>query len=143
MRQRRRPRLAISPDICVTFYAGRKTCSHLFTHCHVAQRLWSSLFVVLGELWVCTSTVMELLHIILWGSARIRTRRLYGVNCNAILEISWCIWLERNARTFSKLSLSVDALWEITYLASLWAKAAGVFLDYPISVFQKNWASSL
>lgn len=60
--QQRRPGLAFSPDICVLCYAKSETCSHFFIHCQVAQQVWSMLFWVLGESWICASTVMELLQ---------------------------------------------------------------------------------
>lgn len=59
---------------------------------------------------------------------------------NGVLAILWYIWKE-GCESFSKLSLIVHVLWDwITYLASLWPKAAEAFKDYPISVVRRSWA---
>uniref|UniRef100_A0A2N9GHH3 Uncharacterized protein n=1 Tax=Fagus sylvatica TaxID=28930 RepID=A0A2N9GHH3_FAGSY len=65
--------------------------------CPVAHELWSMVFVLFGVSWVMPSSVLELLAC--WQGR-------FGRHCsseiwNAIPHcLMWCLWSERNARTF-------------------------------------------
>lgn len=54
---------AFSPNIYVTYKQNDESHSHLFLHRLVAWGLWNSIFGVLGEEWVCPTSVDDLLLI--------------------------------------------------------------------------------
>lgn len=76
------------------------------------------MFGVCGEAWVFPSTIAEILQIHYVGSVSGKEKKvLWKI---AILATLWCIWLERNARAFSRPSLSLELLRDqVTYLASI------------------------
>ena len=79
MLQVRRPHKAISLDACVMCGVNSKSVSHLFLHCPVADFLWSTLFGIFGECWVCFATVDQLLLTSFVGFGKKEAKSLWHV----------------------------------------------------------------
>jgi hypothetical protein len=90
--------------------------NHPLLHFPVAQELWNMVFVLFGVSWVMLRGVVELLAS--WQGRFGRSDT--GVLWKAIPHcLMWCLWWERNARTFDgeenttpdlKLSFSLSSI---------------------------------
>uniref|UniRef100_A0A2N9I9L7 Reverse transcriptase zinc-binding domain-containing protein n=1 Tax=Fagus sylvatica TaxID=28930 RepID=A0A2N9I9L7_FAGSY len=80
---------------CCMCKADGESIDHLLLHCPYAKELWDMVLGLFGLHWVMPKTVTELLHC--WfGSVG-----GHSVIWKAIPHcIMWCLWQERNARTF-------------------------------------------
>jgi hypothetical protein len=74
-----------------------ESIDHLLLHCEVATELWSSLFQLFGVAWVMPRRVRELL--VSWRG-QLGNRTALKMWRLAPLCLMWCIWRERNARSF-------------------------------------------
>uniref|UniRef100_A0A2N9IS02 Reverse transcriptase zinc-binding domain-containing protein n=1 Tax=Fagus sylvatica TaxID=28930 RepID=A0A2N9IS02_FAGSY len=90
---------------CCMCKADAETVDHLLLHCSYAKELWDMVFGLFGIQWVMPKRVIDLLYC--W---------LGSVGCNSMIWkaiphcIMWCLWRERNARTFEDCELSVVEL---------------------------------
>ena len=70
---------------------------HLLLHCPIASELWSLVFCVFGLHWVMPKRVKDLLAS--WQGS-------FGLHRNVVIWkmvphcVMWCIWREKNARSF-------------------------------------------
>jgi hypothetical protein len=77
-----------------------ETPDHLLLHCDIARDLWNLVFRMFGVEWVMPRRVVELLAC--WK------RRFSQNDLNVVWNVipsclMWCIWRERNARSFEEL----------------------------------------
>lgn len=125
--QRRRAYKALSPHVYILCFKDGESGDHLFLHCDVARFLWSSLFGVTGESWVCLRTVRDFLLMQAYGFGGQRDRRILWRN-----GILWVIWSERNWRIFKEQRQSWGVLWDkVLFLAFLWTQAEEVHSLWP------------
>ena len=107
-------------DWCIMCFCCGETVDHLLLHCEKAHHLWCFAFMIFGISWVPSRTVSDLLFS--WWN-------WFGKHSSYIwnlvpLCLMWCIWKERNWRTFEDLDKSEDHLLAI-FFGSLfdWARA--------------------
>ena len=74
-----------------------KSVDHLLLHCPIAWELWSLVFCLCGIHWVMPHTVIELFES--W-QGNFGQHRNVDVWRLGPLCLIWCIWRERNARSF-------------------------------------------
>ena len=70
---------------------------HLLLHCLIACELWSLVFCLFGIHWVMPQKVIELFESWQGKFRRHRNIELWRIVLHCLL---WCIWRERNARSF-------------------------------------------
>ena len=61
--QLRRPRKALSPDICKLCMKQRESVDHLFLHCSVLLGLWHRLFQLAKMDWVPPRSISDMMSI--------------------------------------------------------------------------------
>jgi hypothetical protein len=108
---------------CCMCKADGESVDHLLLHCPYTKELWDMVLGLFGLHWVMPKTVTELLHC--WFGS---------VGCHSVIWkaiphcIMWCLWQERNARTFEDCELSVVELKLHLYSSLLdWMSATGLF----------------
>ena len=79
---------------------------HLLLHCEMARRLWCFVFKSFGISWVLPSTVPDLLFG-WWNWLGKHSSKIWNL---VPLCLLWCLWRERNQRTFEDLESSGDQL---------------------------------
>ena len=142
MLQKRRPLMALSPNMCIMCGLDSESGAHLFLHCPSARSIWNRLFGFFGESWVCPMDLQQFLLIKFRGfGSRKEAKILWQSSVFAVL---WCIWLERNARVFNDSFSTIDFVWDrIIFLASLWCSAHGLFNGVPLADIQRDWHALL
>ena len=84
-----------------------ESIDHLFLHCPVALELWDMIFGLFGVCWVMPMSVIGLFAC--WQGR-------FGHYCNGDiwkvipLCLIWCIWKERNSRSFEDIERSMPDL---------------------------------
>uniref|UniRef100_A0A5B7BN90 Reverse transcriptase zinc-binding domain-containing protein n=1 Tax=Davidia involucrata TaxID=16924 RepID=A0A5B7BN90_DAVIN len=91
---------------CIMCEKEEETSNHLFLHCDVARVLWNVLFSLGGCQWVMPRTVRELSC---WKKGS-KHRPLAKAWKMVPFCLFWCIWGERNNRTFEGNVLSLYSL---------------------------------
>jgi hypothetical protein len=84
-----------------------ESIDHLLIHCEVARELWSSILNMFGVEWVMPRRVIVLL--VRWGG-QVGRGTIMEVWRLAPLCLIWCLWRERNARSFEDVETSVTKL---------------------------------
>jgi hypothetical protein len=118
-----RRRNIILVDWCCLCKEDGETIDHLFLHCKVARELWNSVFNLFGVVWVMPRKVVELLWC--WQGSLGRHREIWKATPHCLM---WCLWRERNARTFEDCELNIVDL-KLVFYRSLyeWMRATGLF----------------
>uniref|UniRef100_A0A2N9EFL4 Reverse transcriptase domain-containing protein n=1 Tax=Fagus sylvatica TaxID=28930 RepID=A0A2N9EFL4_FAGSY len=108
---------------CCMCKADGETVDHLLLHCSYAKELWDMVFGLFGIQWVMPKRVIELLYC--WIGSVGRNSVIWKAIPHCIM---WCLWQERNARTFEDCELSVVDL-KLHFYRSLleWMSATGLF----------------
>uniref|UniRef100_A0A2N9FIH8 Reverse transcriptase zinc-binding domain-containing protein n=1 Tax=Fagus sylvatica TaxID=28930 RepID=A0A2N9FIH8_FAGSY len=134
-----RRRHVIVLDWCCMSKESGESISHLLLHCSAAMEIWSFMFSIFGIQWVMPGGMLDLLSC--WGDSchNIRIRKLWAMVPPCML---WCIWWERNSRSFEGKERNLMEV-KGTVLRTLldWSKAARIvsfssvldFLDYCIA----------
>ena len=133
---RRRP--VIVPDWCCMCKESGESISHLLLHCWTARENWSFIFSIFDIPWVMPCGVLELLSC--WGNGcrSARIRRLWDM---IPLCIFWCIWWERNSRSFEGVERNMlEIKGTVLRILMDWSNASGTmsfssvldFLDFCI-----------
>ncbi|XP_050249419.1 uncharacterized protein LOC126696758 [Quercus robur] len=116
-------------DQCIMCRCNGETVDHLLLHCGKAHKLWSLVFRSFGISWVLPRMVADTLFG-WWNWPGKHSSSIWNL---APLCLIWCLWRERNWRTFEDLDSSDDQLlasfsgslfdwsrgWEITSSESL------------------------
>ena len=110
---------------CCMFKVEGETIDHLFLHCTVAREMWDTVLNLFGLHWVMPRRVVDLLdcwqgklgrhcHIEIWKAIS---------HC-----LMWCIWRERNARTFEDCKQNILSL-KLCFFCTLfdWISATELF----------------
>ena len=109
-------------DWCIMCRCCGETVDHLLLHCGKAYWLWCFVFRIFGISWVPSCTVSDFLFS-WWNWLGKHSSYIWNL---APLCLMWCIWKERNRRTFEDLDRSEDQMLAF-FFGSLfdWARAWG------------------
>ena len=93
-------------DWCIMCHSNGETVDHLFLHCGNAYRLWSLVFRSFGFSWVLPRSIADTL----FGWWNWPGKHLSYIWNLAPLCLMWCLWRERNRRTFENMDSLDDQL---------------------------------
>ena len=117
-----RKRRVMIQDWCCMCRMSGESVNHLLLHCPIAWELWSVILILFGVTWVMPRGVGDLLSC--WHGPRNKSEagKIWKMTPHCLL---WCIWQERNDRTFNGVEKSIPAL-KLHLLLTLlsWAKAS-------------------
>ena len=99
-----RLRRLVLVDWCIICRHCEETVDHLLLHCEMAHRLWSFALKSFDLSWVIPRSIPDLL----FGWWNWLEKHLSQIWNLVPLCILWCIWKERNRRTFEDFNSSVD-----------------------------------
>ncbi|KAK9995838.1 hypothetical protein SO802_020524 [Lithocarpus litseifolius] len=94
-----RKRRVIVLDWCYMCKGCGESVDHLLLHCPIAWELWSLVFCLFGVQWVMPYSVLELFEAWQGKFARHRHIDIWRLVPHCLI---WCIWRERNARSFEE-----------------------------------------
>jgi hypothetical protein len=118
-------------DWCCMCKSSGESVNHLLVHCPVAWELWSMVLVIFGKNWVMPRDVVDLLSC--WKGIRSNSEagKIWKMVPHCLM---WCLWQERNDRTFNEKERTIPAL-KFHFLHTLlnWSKAS--HLDGSCSLF--------
>ena len=119
---------------------NEETANHLLIHCGKTRDLWNFLFSSFGVMWVLPDSVRNLL--LEWKMKGMGKKRSV-VWKMAPICLFWCIWGERNRRTFLEEEMSNTSLRKL-FLRSLleWSQQF-VDLDLDYLSFRICWVIGL
>uniref|UniRef100_A0A2N9IF07 Reverse transcriptase zinc-binding domain-containing protein n=1 Tax=Fagus sylvatica TaxID=28930 RepID=A0A2N9IF07_FAGSY len=111
-------------DWCCMCKENGESISHLLLHCSAAMEIWYFMFSIFGIQWVMPGGVIALLSC--WGDSchSTRIRKVWDMVPPCVF---WCIWWERNSRSFEGKERNLMEV-KGTVLRTLldWSKAAGI-----------------
>jgi hypothetical protein len=113
-----------------------ESVSHLLLHCPIAHELWNLNFTLFGTVWVMPRGLYELFAC--WSGKVGKSDS--GAIWKAVPHcLMWCLWHERNSRTFSGEEQSVPAL-KFTFLQTLfeWLKASNLISAHSVAEMLDN-----
>ena len=119
-------------DWCSMCRCNGKTVNHLLLHCGKAFQLWSLVFRSFGISWVLPRSIADTLFG-WWNQFGKHSSRVWNL---APLCLMWCIWRERNWRTFEDRDKSDDQL--LAYFSGSlfdWSRAWGLTSSDSIPMF--------
>uniref|UniRef100_A0A2N9IAI6 Reverse transcriptase domain-containing protein n=1 Tax=Fagus sylvatica TaxID=28930 RepID=A0A2N9IAI6_FAGSY len=109
-------------DWCCMCKSSGESVNHLLVHCPVAWELWSMVLVIFGKNWVMPRDVVDLLSC--WKEIRGNSKagKIWKMVPHCLM---WCLWQERNDRTFKEKERTIPAL-KLHFLHTLlnWSKAS-------------------
>ena len=109
---------------CMCKVAG-ESVDHLLLHCMYARELWDMIFVLFGIHWVMPRNVMALFDCWQGSLGQYQNAVIWRAVPHCVL---WCLWRERNARTFEGCETSVVDLKLHFYRLLLdWLSVTGLF----------------
>ena len=111
-------------DWCCMCKKSGENILHLLMHCLVARKVWNFIFSIFGIQWVMPCGVLDLLSC--WGEC-CRSVRIRKVWDRITLCVFWCLWWERNSRSFEGTERNLLEI-KGTVLRTImdWAKTSGV-----------------
>ena len=84
-------------DWCCMCKKSGENISHLLMHCPVAREVWNFIFSIFGIQWVMPCGVLDLLSCWDVCCLSVRIRKVWDM---IPLCVFWCLWWERNSRSF-------------------------------------------
>ena len=126
-----RKRRVLIIDWCCMCKSNGESVSHLLLHCPIAQELWNMIFTLFGTVWVMPRGVYDLFAC--WSGKVGKSDS--GAIWKAVPHcLMWCLWRERNSRTFLGEEQSVPAL-KFTFLQTLfeWLKASNLISAHSVA----------
>jgi hypothetical protein len=118
---------------CCLCKADGETVDHLLLHCSFSRELWNMILALFGVQWVMPCTVLDLLAC--WQGSFGKHRHVELWRCIPHC-LMWCIWRERNMRSFEGVEQTLLSL-KNNFLKTLfeWAGVSGClpcesFLDF-------------
>jgi hypothetical protein len=120
-----RKRRVVLVDWCCLCKKNGESSDHLFLHCCMAKQLWDCILNLFGLNWVMPRTVRELAGC--WSGA-LGNHRLAGIWRMIPHCLTWCLWRERNLRTFEGMEMDFPEL-KLLFFRMLydWIHVLGVF----------------
>jgi hypothetical protein len=102
-----RKRNIVVVEWCCMCKKNGESVDHLLLHCEEAARLWNYVFTLFGVEWVMPRSFHDLLAC--WNG--VGGRDISKIIWRMVpLCVTWCIWRERNARTFEDKECSMDGM---------------------------------
>ncbi|KAG2691896.1 hypothetical protein I3760_08G027300 [Carya illinoinensis] len=86
---------------------GGESVNHLLIHCEVARRLWNEVLGRMDLAWAMPEKVVRVLAS--WKNLR-GNQQIKAVWKVISICIMWCLWRERNDRTFKDKERSMEEL---------------------------------
>ena len=86
---------------------GGESIDHLFIHCEVASEMWTVCLQLFGVIWVMPRRVSELMEC--WRG-QLGNREVLQLWRLVPLCLMWCLWRERNARSFEDREIGLAEL---------------------------------
>ena len=117
-----RRRRVIILDWCCMCKASGESTNHLLLHCSVAWELWNMVFILFGIFWVMPKSVVDLLTC--WNGllGNSEAGKVWKMISHCLM---WCLWRERNDRTFNGVEKSIPALkFNFLHTFLYWSKAS-------------------
>uniref|UniRef100_A0A2N9IMT1 Reverse transcriptase zinc-binding domain-containing protein n=1 Tax=Fagus sylvatica TaxID=28930 RepID=A0A2N9IMT1_FAGSY len=108
-------------DWCCMCKKGAESVEHLLLHCPFAGEVWSMVFGLFGVVWVMPRTILELLECWQGCFGKHRNILIWRVIPHCLM---WCIWRERNGRSFENCERSYVEI-KYFFLRSLYDWVAG------------------
>ena len=102
-------------DWCIMCRCNGETVDHLLLHCGKAYRLWSLVFRSFGISWVLPRSVADTLFG-WWNWLGKHSSSVWNL---APLCLMWCLWRERNWRTFEDMEILMTNFWLLLVAHSL------------------------
>jgi hypothetical protein len=90
----------------------RESVDHLLLHCDVASALWSYLSSCFGMSWVMPKRIIDLL-VCWWSFGRPQSAMVWKMMSICLF---WCLWRERNNRSFEDLESTLKEILSSFYL---------------------------
>ena len=117
---------------CIMCCRNGETVNHLLLHYEKAYQLWSLVFRSFGISWVLPKSVVDTL----FGWWNWFEKHSFSIWNLAPLCLMWCIWRERNWRTFEGMDKSDDQLLS-SFSGSLfeWSRAWGLTSSDSLPLF--------
>jgi hypothetical protein len=131
-----RKRKVLIIDWCCMCKTNGESVNHLLLHCPIAQDLWNLVFILFGISWVMPRGVEDLFAC--WSGKRENSES--GAIWKAVPHcLMWCLWRERNSRTFSGEEQSVPML-KFSFLNTLfeWLKASHLISAHSVAEMLDN-----
>ena len=120
-----RHRGVILVNWCCMCKVSGESVDHLLLHCPYAKELWDMVFVMFGIHWVMPRTVMAMFECWQGSFGRHQHILVWRVVPHCML---WCLWRERNARTFEGCETNVvDLKLHFFRLLFDWLSVIGIF----------------
>jgi exonuclease III len=108
-------------DWCCMCKKGAESVEHLLLHCPFVGEVWSMVFGLFGVVWVMPRTILELLECWQGCFGKHRNILIWRVIPHCLM---WCIWRERNGRSFENCERSYVEI-KYFFLRSLYDWVAG------------------
>jgi hypothetical protein len=102
-----RKRRVIILDWCCMCKSSGESTNHLLLHCPVAWELWSMVCILFGTPWVMPRSVVDLFTCWKGSLGNSEAGKVWKMIPHCIM---WCLWRERNDRTFNGVEKSIPAL---------------------------------
>uniref|UniRef100_A0A2N9FKE1 Uncharacterized protein n=1 Tax=Fagus sylvatica TaxID=28930 RepID=A0A2N9FKE1_FAGSY len=120
----RKRKIVIISWCCMCKVDG-ESMDHLFMHCLVAKELWDTILSLFGVTWIMPQHVRELIEGRFIGLPRQRHSRIWTAVPHCLM---WCLWRERNLRTFEGSETSIDEL-KLLFFRTLfeWMQSTNLF----------------
>ena len=112
-----------------------ESVDHLLFHCPIAWELWSLVFYLFGIQWVMPHAVLELFEAWQGKFARHRHIHVWRLVPHCLI---WCIWRERNARSFEGCERSLLEIKSL-FLHTLWMER-GLFSFFLLFFLFFSWS---
>ena len=119
-------------DWCIMCRSNGEMVDYLLLHCGKAYRLWTLVFRSFGFSWVLPRSIADTL----FGCWNWLGKHLSSIWNLAPLCLMWCLWRERNRRTFEDMDSSDDQL--LAYFSGTlfdWSTAWGLTSSDSLPMF--------
>jgi len=111
-----------------------------FLHCDASFALWSTLFSCFGMSWVMPRRVIDLLAC-WWSSGKQKSVAVWKM---ASICLFWCLWRERNNKSFEDLeSILEEILSSFYHTLYLWTMAYVHHLSFSFDDFLARFSRSI
>ncbi len=120
----RRRRVIIVSWCCLCKMDG-ESVDHLLLHCAYAKELWDLVFAMFGIAWMMPATVRDLFDCWLGKMGKYPIHTIWRAVPHCLM---WCLWRERNLRTFEGCEQHVAEL-KLLFLRTLfeWMASTRLF----------------
>jgi hypothetical protein len=120
-----RKRNMVIVNRCCLCKNAAESIDHLFLHCILAKDLWDSVLLSFGVSWVMPCRVRMLVDCWQGGLGRQRNSLIWKAIPHCIM---WCLWRERNLRSFEDLEMSHPTLKMLFFRTLIeWLNATGCY----------------